>query len=130
MRNETLETWILLASAHTAPARIHWCDGSEAELKELREQLQAEGIDWALERIQRSVDARSTPIGWIPRSLDVSGLRLGTDMFDPLLQVDAGGWFAEAEANGVFLARFGKRLPPELHSEHRALVSRLRAATN
>jgi phosphoenolpyruvate carboxykinase (GTP) len=87
-------------------------------------------VDWALKRIQRSADARSTPIGWIPRSLDVSGLRLGADALDPLLQVDVGGWLGEAEDNGVFLARFGKRLPPDLHSEHRALIARLRAATN
>jgi phosphoenolpyruvate carboxykinase (GTP) len=43
MRNERLEAWILLVAAHTSPSRIHWCDGSDAELAELRESLQADG---------------------------------------------------------------------------------------
>jgi phosphoenolpyruvate carboxykinase (GTP) len=87
-------------------------------------------LDWVLERCQRSVDARSTPIGWLPRSLETSGLEVEADAFDELLHVDVGGWLEEAEANGLFLARFGERLPPELHREHRALLSRLRAARN
>jgi phosphoenolpyruvate carboxykinase (GTP) len=87
-------------------------------------------LDWALKRVQRSVDAQSTPIGWIPRSLDMSGLDLDSDALDRLLQVDVGGWLGEAEANGTFLARFGERLPPDLHGQQRALLSRLRAATN
>lgn len=87
-------------------------------------------LDWALKRIQRSADAQSTPIGGIPRSLDMTGLSLGGDALERLLQVDVGGWLREAAANGIFLERFGKRLPPDLHREHRALLSRLQAATN
>lgn len=40
MRNETLQSWILLVAAHTKPARIHWCEGSDAELAALSKQLQ------------------------------------------------------------------------------------------
>jgi phosphoenolpyruvate carboxykinase (GTP) len=87
-------------------------------------------LAWLLERCQRSVDARATAIGWLPRSLDASGLELNADALDELLQVDVGAWLGEAEANWRFLARFGERLPPELHREHRALLARLRAATN
>jgi phosphoenolpyruvate carboxykinase (GTP) len=87
-------------------------------------------LDWALKRVQHTVDAQSTPIGWIPRSLDTRGLCLDTDAIERLLRVDVGGWLGEAEANGAFLARFGRHLPPELQREHRSLLSRLRAATN
>jgi phosphoenolpyruvate carboxykinase (GTP) len=87
-------------------------------------------LDWVLQRVQRSVDARLTPIGHIPRSLDTRGLDLAGGALDELLHVDVLGWFGEAEANSLFLARFGDRLPPELHREHAALLSRLRAATN
>jgi phosphoenolpyruvate carboxykinase (GTP) len=87
-------------------------------------------LDWVLQRVQRSVDARRTPIGHIPRSLETRGLDLDGDTLHELLQVDVLGWLGEAEACGTFLARFAERLPPELRREHRALLSRLREATN
>jgi phosphoenolpyruvate carboxykinase (GTP) len=87
-------------------------------------------LDWVLARVQRMVDARLTPIGWIPWSLDTSDLDLDAGALDELLQVDVGGWLEEAEASHMFLARFGERLPPLLLREHRALLSRLRVATN
>jgi phosphoenolpyruvate carboxykinase (GTP) len=40
---ESLRQWVLEVAARTRPDRIHWCDGSEAEYRELIRQMQATG---------------------------------------------------------------------------------------
>jgi GTP-dependent phosphoenolpyruvate carboxykinase len=42
-----------------------------------------------------------------------------------LLAVDGADWIAETHETAAFLARFGKRLPSELRSEHTRLAERL-----
>ncbi|MEO8183544.1 MAG: phosphoenolpyruvate carboxykinase (GTP) [Deltaproteobacteria bacterium] len=87
-------------------------------------------LDWVLRRVERRVDARRTPIGLLPRSLDTSGLDLDAECIDQLLQVDLRGWLREAEASQEFLTRFEQRLPRALEREQQALMRRLRTATN
>jgi phosphoenolpyruvate carboxykinase (GTP) len=40
---EALERWVNEVAARTRPARIHWCDGSEAEYRQLVAQMLADG---------------------------------------------------------------------------------------
>ncbi len=40
---ENLRHWVLQVAAHTRPDQIHWCDGSEAEYRELIRQMIASG---------------------------------------------------------------------------------------
>jgi phosphoenolpyruvate carboxykinase (GTP) len=87
-------------------------------------------LKWVVERVDRDADARSTPIGFVPWSLDASGLDLTSDALDRLLEVDVQGWRSEAQASRAFLSRFGERLPRALLREQDALEQRLRAATN
>lgn len=87
-------------------------------------------VDWSLARVERSVDARLTPIGLLPKQLDMTGLDLDPELLEQLLQVDVRGWLRETEASREFLERFGKRLPPALWREHHALVQRLHEAMN
>ncbi|MEY4547348.1 MAG: hypothetical protein RL685_3543 [Pseudomonadota bacterium] len=87
-------------------------------------------LDWVLQRVERRIDARRTPIGCVPHALDTNGLDLDADTLDRLLQVDVRGWLQEAEVSGEFLAQFGDCLPRALQREQHALVRRLLAATN
>ena len=32
---EALRHWVMQVAAHTRPDQVHWCDGSEAEYREL-----------------------------------------------------------------------------------------------
>ena len=40
---ESLRLWVLEVAARTRPAQVHWCDGSEAEYRELVRQMLANG---------------------------------------------------------------------------------------
>ncbi|UGB37538.1 phosphoenolpyruvate carboxykinase (GTP) [Frateuria soli] len=40
---EALERWVNEVAARTRPAKIHWCDGSEAEYRQLVEEMLADG---------------------------------------------------------------------------------------
>jgi phosphoenolpyruvate carboxykinase (GTP) len=42
-RLQALNRWVVEVAALTAPDRIHWCDGSEAEYAALLERMQADG---------------------------------------------------------------------------------------
>jgi len=87
-------------------------------------------LDWVLGRVERCAEARRTPIGFVPQSLDTSGLDLDAETVEQLLQVDVRAWLREAEASQEFLAQFGERLPRALQREQQALLRRLAAATN
>jgi phosphoenolpyruvate carboxykinase (GTP) len=84
-------------------------------------------LDWILKRVDGAASARATPIGSVPSAgaLDLSGLDMTPDRLERLLAVDPSEWLREAERNGIFLNRFGSRLPRTLANEHRALVERL-----
>lgn len=40
---EELRNWVNRIAGHTRPARVHWCDGSAAEIASLREEMVANG---------------------------------------------------------------------------------------
>src|SRR5688572_15379656 len=40
---ETLRDWVLQVAARTRPDEVHWCDGSEAEYRELIRRMMAAG---------------------------------------------------------------------------------------
>lgn len=45
-----LADWVDQVASHTRPERIHWCDGSEAEYRSLRELMLADGTLHALDQ--------------------------------------------------------------------------------
>lgn len=87
-------------------------------------------LKWIVDRLDGRADAAETPIGRLPtvESLDLTGLSLSEADLDLLLTVDPEVWLEEAELIARDYVKFGERLPPELRTQHKALVERLEKA--
>ena len=84
-------------------------------------------LQWIIRRCAGSVEARETPIGFLPSDgdLDVDGLNLSPADFKQLLRVDPAQWRGALESQQQFLEKFGERMPREMWDQHRALAKRL-----
>lgn len=73
-------------------------------------------LRWIIDRCEGRVDARDTPIGYLPavQDIDTSGLDLAPEVLETLLTVDMPQWRQEIEQVGVFLENYGDRVPAEL----------------
>jgi phosphoenolpyruvate carboxykinase (GTP) len=89
-------------------------------------------LKWMLDRIEGRAAATETPIGFVPTpdSLTMDGLSLPKDSLDELLHVDPANWVEEQDSTAKFFDKFGKRLPPEIQQEHKALALRLERSTS
>jgi len=84
-------------------------------------------IEWIIERCKGKVEAKETPIGYIPdkEDLDLDGLDLGEGILDELLKVSEEEWKKEVKDIKDFYNQFGKRLPRQLDVELNNLEKRL-----
>ncbi len=89
-------------------------------------------LKWILERVDGGKGARKTILGYVPSqdAIDLTGLDIDHDRFEELVALDPRAWMAEADRNGVFLDKFGDRLPAGIRREHSALVDRIRRAVS
>jgi phosphoenolpyruvate carboxykinase (GTP) len=88
-------------------------------------------LKWMLDRIDGTAEAQETPIGFVPtpQSLTLDGLKISREQVEGLLRVDAGDWTAELDGVKNFFAKFGNRLPRELHEEVEQAARRLHHAS-
>lgn len=84
-------------------------------------------LKWMCERVEGKVDARKTPIGFLPNEgdIDLTGLTTPPGDIEELLKVNPEPWKAEVPDIENFFARFGDRLPERLHKQLRELAVRL-----
>ena len=84
-------------------------------------------LEWVFRRCDGEGQATETPIGLVPKAddLDVDGLDVSDAQLEELLTVDNHLVKEELPAQHQHLARFGKRLPQELHEQLRQLEGRL-----
>jgi len=87
-------------------------------------------LKWIFERCDDRAQAVETPIGRLPKNIDVSGLNLSESSLQQLLSVDLEGWIAELPRIREHFAKFGDRLPEGLRREVGDLEKRLRLASN
>ena len=87
-------------------------------------------LRWIIDRCENRVEARETPIGFLPDSddIDTQGLDIDADTLQSLLSVDASQWQSEMASIGEYFAEYGSRLPEGLKSEHSAIVEALKQA--
>jgi phosphoenolpyruvate carboxykinase (GTP) len=87
-------------------------------------------IAWAFRRCDDAAEAVDTPIGRLPTpdALDTEGLDISDADLRQLLEVDPAEARTELASIREHLARFGDRLPDELHAQLEALERRLHDA--
>jgi len=86
-------------------------------------------LKWIIDRCHGKIQARETPIGYVPyeNDFDLTGLDLTPAVMRELFRVDQEVWQEEWRAQGEFFKKFGDDLPEELRREHRALGERVKA---
>ena len=86
-------------------------------------------LEWIVARCEDKVDARSTPIGYMPYAEDINidGLDLDIDTLRDLLTIDNQTWLDEADGIREFYKKFGDKLPAALANELDKMVARLKA---
>lgn len=84
-------------------------------------------LKWVVERVSGKVDAQETPIGWVPKAvdLDLEGLSVRDEVMQQLLDVDVEQWQAEAESIRQHFGNYGSKMPDELYRQLDALEARL-----
>ena len=84
-------------------------------------------LAWIFRRCEGAAEAVETPAGFVPAdgALDTGGLDIGTDEMAELLRVDPDGLRQELPMIREHFARFGDRLPQELHAQLERLEEKL-----
>ncbi|MBI2093369.1 MAG: phosphoenolpyruvate carboxykinase (GTP) [Candidatus Omnitrophica bacterium] len=84
-------------------------------------------LEWILKRCKKAVQARRTPLGWMPypEDIDLQGLEMNRAELEKALSINKEEWIEEALAQGEFLNQMGNELPAELKQQHEELLHRL-----
>jgi phosphoenolpyruvate carboxykinase (GTP) len=82
-------------------------------------------LAWIFRRCDDEAEAERTPIGYVPKPehLPIDGL--DKDAVAEALTVDLEEARAELDQTQTHLARFGDRLPEQIHTQFEALKERL-----
>ena len=84
-------------------------------------------LKWILDRVEGRGTAEETPIGYVPArgGLTLDGLKISPQAVEELMRVNPEDWEQELADTMDFFAKFGERLPREIHVEHENLSRRL-----
>jgi len=83
-------------------------------------------LKWVFERAGGEGEAVETPIGHVPKSLDMTGLSISSETMSELFRVDKPAWRAEAAEMRTYLKMYGTRIPLGITAELDALEARLK----
>ena len=85
-------------------------------------------LEWIIKRVNNSVGAEETPIGFEPRlgDLNTKGLDISKGNMEKLFKVDGEEWNAEAADIENFFKKFGPRMPKEIWDELNKMKAKLR----
>ena len=84
-------------------------------------------LRWIIDRCENRVDARETPVGYLPLDgdIDTSELDISAATMRELLEIDIDHWRVENEHFGEYLNEFGDRVPTALRNEQERLADEL-----
>jgi len=87
-------------------------------------------IRWIIDRCENRADARTTPIGYLPKpsDIDTTGLDVSAETMDALLSVNLDAWREEMDSVGEYLDSYGERLPAALKKEQQEVLAELQKA--
>jgi phosphoenolpyruvate carboxykinase (GTP) len=85
-------------------------------------------LNWIIDRCEGKVDAKETPIGYVPFAddIDIEGTDVTKDVLESILEIDNELWSKEAEGIGEFYKKFGDKLPSQLADELATLKNNLK----
>ena len=79
-------------------------------------------LKWIVERVEGKADARSTPLGNVPKALDMSGLEgFAAEKFGQATEVAPGQWSEEMKLHAELLEGKLDRTPAELKKRYEEL---------
>lgn len=85
-------------------------------------------LDWIIKRCEDKVEAKETPIGFVPNVKDInleeSGVSLET--LEQILKINPEDWEEEIKSIDEFYAKFGEKLPKELKNQFEILKESLK----
>jgi phosphoenolpyruvate carboxykinase (GTP) len=84
-------------------------------------------LDWVVRRVSGHAEAVDSPIGRMPApgELHLEGLDLPAEDVEALFEIHPDSWLAEADLTEEYFAKFGDRVPAELHAQLDQLRARL-----
>ena len=82
-------------------------------------------LKWIFERTTGSDNAQKTPIGYVPKNLDLTGLNISKESIQELFHIDNTAWKKEVEELKSYFKIFGDKLPLGIAEELRELEKRL-----
>ncbi len=82
-------------------------------------------LEWIFDRVEEKEPAETSPIGYLPKSLNLQGLSMTEEEIGELMKVDRSEWLEEIPLLQEHLAKFGGDLPKEILQELTALTTRL-----
>lgn len=88
-------------------------------------------LDWIVKRCDGEVEAKETPIGFMPypRDINIDGMEnFDVNKLTSILDVNVKEWKKEAAEITEFFKKFGDKLPEKLNKQLRILKSKLREA--
>jgi phosphoenolpyruvate carboxykinase (GTP) len=83
-------------------------------------------LKWIIDRASGAGEAKQTPVGFVPNSLDLSGLNIAPEKMDKILDVDISEWKDEVRDTKEFFDKFGSRMPKEIWDEYDKLAKALK----
>jgi len=86
-------------------------------------------LKWIINRINNTVPAKETPIGFLPHEgdIDLSGLNIEKNKLEKLFEIEPERWKSEIDAIESFFKNYGEKIPKDLWDELKALAKRLDA---
>ena len=88
-------------------------------------------LRWIIDRCKGVVEAKTTPIGYLPHAADIDtrDLDIQSSTLEKLVSIDESQWVSEMEAIGEYLQSYGERLPQELADEQARILGELKKAS-
>jgi phosphoenolpyruvate carboxykinase (GTP) len=86
-------------------------------------------LRWIIDRCENRIEARETPIGFLPNAedIDTQDLNIDARTMKSLTTINPVTWREEMESIGEYLESYGDRLPPELRAEQQRVAAELAA---
>ena len=86
-------------------------------------------LEWIINRCNNEIDARETPIGFLPKPEDIntSGLTITNEAMEELVHIDNQKWLDEMAGIRDYFEEYEERLPEKLLEEHAKVIQALNA---